>query len=493
MLQGTLSGKAAWKQRKEALDEVERALTECGGLVDAGSNQRKKLADLSRALKDRLSDTQINLKPVAARGIGTLLSSLESSVQAKLGRIAYSPLINAAMTDIKKPMRDACLTALRAGTSLHSTEGNGLNIEAVEPLISAVISEVTESTTRVSAEDFVILFYDKVSFVNTFEKASGLAEVLEFLCELAATLPNLDELSSSAGQPLGMPFAQVIVECLTSSKTETRSAATGLLEVVLANRVIGTENFRKAIGKLVPAKQRTVGPLVAKYTITEDSTSQEHTTSGDPSKIRSVPSRSTAKLFAAPNQKDPSNRQPQNGSAAIAIDRAHVHRHPLQPKAILMSRPTCKGIVWPEYPEEPQGTSIFVNLKKSWSQILSTKSHATLFPSTGIRKQDEAKDGCEVLQRALQLDREDGHTHVVQQLDFILKWTVFSLCSRETTTGLQTLLMFVKELLAYLVEYKHELSDSEALDFVPYIIDRASNAKVCTYCFFILCLNDSSD
>ncbi len=119
--------------------------------MDSGSNQRKKLADLARALKDRLSDTQINLKPVAAKSIGTLLSSVESSVQAKLGRIVYSPLVNAAMIDIKKPMRDACLTALRAGTSFHSTEVNGLNIEAVEPLVSAVISEVTESTTRVSA------------------------------------------------------------------------------------------------------------------------------------------------------------------------------------------------------------------------------------------------------------------------------------------------------------------------------------------------------
>ena len=119
--------------------------------MDSGSNQRKKLADLSRALKDRLSDTQINLKPIAARGIGTLLSSVDSSTQAKLGKIAYSPLINAAMSDIKKPMRDACLVALRTGTSLHSTEGAGLNNEAVEPLMSAVVGEITESTTRVSA------------------------------------------------------------------------------------------------------------------------------------------------------------------------------------------------------------------------------------------------------------------------------------------------------------------------------------------------------
>lgn len=101
-------------------------------------------------MRERLSDTQINLKPVAARGIGTLLAAVDSSFQAKLGKIVYSPLLNAAMSDIKKPMRDACVAALRMGTFLPSLDGSGLNMDTVEPLVSSLIGEITDSTIRVS-------------------------------------------------------------------------------------------------------------------------------------------------------------------------------------------------------------------------------------------------------------------------------------------------------------------------------------------------------
>lgn len=301
------------------------------------------------------------------------------------------------------------------------------------------------------------------------------------MVELSCTLPNLDEMSSSMGQQLGAPFAQVIVECLTSSKTETRSAATDLLDSVLSNKVVGVESFRKAVGKLVPAKQRTVGPLIAKYTKTEDPTSQSNTSSVETSKSRSNAGRSTARIPAAvPIQNESSSRKPQNASTEKNEEPSHSIRHPLEPRTSSISRPSSKSIIWPDYPDEPQGTSIFLNLKKSWCHLLSGKSSAALFPNAGIRKQDEAKGGCDVLLRALKLDREGGHTYILDQLDYVLKWTAFALCSRETTTGLQTLLMFVKELLSYLIDRRHELSDSEALDFVPYIVDRASNAKVCT-------------
>lgn len=132
--------------------------------MDTSPSQRKKLADLSRALRERLSDTQINLKPVAAKAIGRLLSAVDSATQAKLGKIVYSPLLNAAMSDIKKPMRDACLAALRAGTALHPIEGGGLSIETVEPLVSSLIGEITESTIRVrTARPLQTILQDNIS------------------------------------------------------------------------------------------------------------------------------------------------------------------------------------------------------------------------------------------------------------------------------------------------------------------------------------------
>jgi hypothetical protein len=124
-------------------------LSSCNGLIEGGL-QLKRLAELTRAIRDRLTDTQINLKPLAARVLGALLSLLDESSQAKLGKLAYASLIGGAMNDIKKPMRDACLEALRVGTSKPAVEGRGINQEAMESLVAASVSEVNESSVRVS-------------------------------------------------------------------------------------------------------------------------------------------------------------------------------------------------------------------------------------------------------------------------------------------------------------------------------------------------------
>lgn len=110
------------------------------------------MAELVRAIRDRLSDTQINLKPLAARVIGKMLSHMEKGAQAKFGQLLYAPLVSGVMNDIKKPMRDACLESLKAGTSLPAIDGGGLNEESLENLINGVVAEVTETSIKVCKE-----------------------------------------------------------------------------------------------------------------------------------------------------------------------------------------------------------------------------------------------------------------------------------------------------------------------------------------------------
>lgn len=131
------------------------ALKRVTGLVDVTGSNLKNVIDLTRALRDRLSDTQINLKPVAARIIAGLLSVVDKTTQAKLGRLVYAPLTNAAMNDIKKPMRDAALEALRSGTMASELLGGGINEEALEPFLAALVGEVTEASARVSCSTLV--------------------------------------------------------------------------------------------------------------------------------------------------------------------------------------------------------------------------------------------------------------------------------------------------------------------------------------------------
>ena len=54
------------------------------------------------------------------------------------------------MNDIKKPMRDASLEAIRAGITASSLDGGGLNDLALEGLVSALVTEVNDSSVRVS-------------------------------------------------------------------------------------------------------------------------------------------------------------------------------------------------------------------------------------------------------------------------------------------------------------------------------------------------------
>lgn len=129
------------------MEEVENALAKCSGLLD--TSRLRPLVDVLRALKERLSDSQSNLKPVAARLTGSLLSKVDATAQGKLGKVVYAPLINSAMNDNRKVMHDACMEALTVATSLASLEGEGPNELALEPFVVALVGELDESDLKV--------------------------------------------------------------------------------------------------------------------------------------------------------------------------------------------------------------------------------------------------------------------------------------------------------------------------------------------------------
>jgi hypothetical protein len=146
--QGSKDGKTAWKARKAAMEEVDNALKKCSGLLD--TSKIKPLVDILRALRERLSDSQSNLKPIAARLIGSILAAVNKSAQATLGKVVYGPLINSAMNDNKKIMHDAAMESLRVGTAKAAIEGEGPNAQALEPFVIALIGALDESEYKVS-------------------------------------------------------------------------------------------------------------------------------------------------------------------------------------------------------------------------------------------------------------------------------------------------------------------------------------------------------
>ena len=129
------------------MEDVDAALKRCNGMID--TSRMKPLVDLLRALRERLSDSQGNLKPVAARLIGSILGASDVNAQGKLGKVVYAPLINAAMNDGKKNMHDAALEALRVGTSVPALEGKGINEHSMESFVVALVAELGESEFKV--------------------------------------------------------------------------------------------------------------------------------------------------------------------------------------------------------------------------------------------------------------------------------------------------------------------------------------------------------
>ena len=108
-----MEGKGAWQVRKGALELILTACKKCGYSIEGN----KPLSDLVRAVRARLSDTQANLKPIAAATLGAILVSLEgenaASPSIKVLR-TVAPGLLGGIGDNKKQMRDASLTALQA-------------------------------------------------------------------------------------------------------------------------------------------------------------------------------------------------------------------------------------------------------------------------------------------------------------------------------------------------------------------------------------------
>jgi hypothetical protein len=301
------------------------------------------------------------------------------------------------------------------------------------------------------------------------------------------SLPNLENITAARGLPLGEKYAALLIECLTSSKSETRSAALSLLDASVENEIVALESIKKATDRLKPALQRSVGPLIAKMakkaplsTRPETSVPINASADGLPKPLMSGDTRQRTN---GKEQSDfiatriPERRTNDFASSSPPKSSITQPKHPLVSESGKHVSAVSRSIIWTEYPEEPHG-SLLENLKRSWAPLLPAATVSAIFPNSGIRKQDDAKAGIETLTRALSIDRSSRGTSFVEHLDFILKWMMFVLCSKESTTGLQDILALWKDILAFLIEIERELTDSEALENVPFLLDKASSAKV---------------
>ena len=174
----------------------------------------------------------------------------------------------------------------------------------------------------------------------------------------------------------------------------------------------------------------------------------------------------------------PSNRLPMTQSSSqppsMNQQSQDSSKHPLLSRT--GKAPQLK-VAWSSFPEEPN-YSQFMNLKRSWSAVLPGTSTAKLFPPGGIKKQDDAKEGCELLERAIDMDSEAGTSDLIEShIDYLLKWISYVLCCKEATVGLQSILSLIRRLFEFLLQCSRFLSEDEVGVLVPFLLEKTSNAK----------------
>jgi hypothetical protein len=330
----------------------------------------------------------------------------------------------------------------------------------------------------------------------TLFQAGGISDVLSLTNSFCASFPNLDNVTVQRGESLGEKFARALVDCLTSSKADIRAAAESLLQECVKNGGLSLESTRKSASRLKPAQQRSVGPILAKLSAAdstsgkEDASTSEASNEKAPSVASSTPvqkqrtsifqRRNTVGDQARPIVTEKETTKKQAGDDHHA--RLSAVCHPLIAESgsagVQASRSAQRSMTWPDYPEEPTGSSLFGSLKKAWHPLIPAESMQVLFPDRGVRKQDDAKGGCELLARAIVMERSGEGYAIVEQLGLILKWIVYVLCSKESPVGLQALLVLLGDLVDYLRVSKYVFSDSEALHLVPFLFEKAGAAKV---------------
>jgi hypothetical protein len=319
--------------------------------------------------------------------------------------------------------------------------------------------------------------------------------VLKLTESFAEALPNLDSVASQRGESLGARFGRAIVDGLSSSKTDIRSASESLIRQCVKHGVLSAETVKKSASRLKPAQQRTIGPIIAKIASAVGK-SGEPTGARESAEEQSI-SKPAARTTAPPRPRNSILQKSINSKVTEVLkseagNTKHHERQPVERNSavtnplvanvgsvgIQKSRAAMRSMTWPEYPEEPSGLSSLNALKKAWSPLLPPESTKKLFPDGGIRKQDDAVEGCELLSRAIVMERSGEGLAILEQFSLILRWAVFVMCSKESPVGLQALLQFLSDLVDFLRETKYELSDAEASLIVPAVFDKASVAKV---------------
>ena len=73
---------------------------------------------------------------------------------------------------------------------------------------------------------------------------------------------------------------------------------------------------------------------------------------------------------------------------------------------------------WPDYPELPYALTFSSTLTKNWTPLLNPSAASAFFPASGMKKQDDAIAGCQIISKAVAFELENSlvRSHIIDQV-----------------------------------------------------------------------------
>lgn len=437
--------KVAWKKRSAAMDTVQSICEGAGGAIEF----TKVVAELLRALKARLTDSNANLKVKAAQVIGIVAASIGPDV-AKMSKILGTSLLS-GVSDNKKSMQSASIEALHKWVR----HNNQTSSACVESLLSAVSEALLNPVGRAELLGWA------AEHLKSCEKA-------DLTCLIVPT-----------------------VQCLMDKSSEAREKAQLVLAEVMKS--VGKDTIlTTGCRDIKPAQMRTLKPIIDK--VSESIVDTPAAPAAVPAPILVAPAPTQVSAVESIPQPSPGpsrtsfmqrkslgapsgiGSRPQPLRTGSLREESTVVREEAPVALLKMSGTKVSRLTKGQYNKWIFDTNSLseMNNRKSeieaeWRPFLAPEFHAKLFAPT-------LEKGMMAAINDLSLCVSNQPQELLASLDLVLKWCTLRIVDNNVQ-ALAKLLDFLVYLFEMLKGISYQLDDVEASILLPYLLQESGQSK----------------
>lgn len=490
--------KTSWQNRKAAIEALVQACDKSGHYIEYG--RASPLEPVLKGLRTRItSDTNSNLKPLAATALGVLVASMDVADAARCMR-SYSDALLSGLSDNNKRLREnainvlqvCCMQNPKLTTANPATADAVLHAQLVGTLIPAAVVDVL-----------------------TTNNVGGRLELLNWCISVAPSIPTPATKASDPKDPFADLVLTLMKNCLQDKLGTVRSAAEQFL-ILLAQRGLISKSLVETTMRLelTPAIVRNTQAYTDKVLT-----------------AFSAPVAATGAQTAAANKPPPAVQKAANTTAAPPVPPATTAAPPKKSTAPAAAAPAaaieadsgvCGGFrkstnrarrcdefvsqsAWPQPPEECTETE-YQQVRSAWEPLLSAELAGLLFPSGAVLGGSAGNTNNLVSSTDICISAVDHMTtHLLSanagaaesanclatlsgHLDLLLRWCSLMLVTRgmlrESTGGTTKLLNFLIALVECVVTLNSQgtnksgpllLTEGEIVSIVPHLIDKSGH------------------